>query len=79
VLLDCLHRARDAERGVVPVQVADRERLIDLELGRRGELAVTHRAPQPPSSASPSGVQTRNASADFMITKEKRAYGRVVH
>ena len=26
--------------------------------------------PQPPSSVSPSGVQTRNASADFMLGGE---------
>ena len=44
VALDGLDDARGAQCGLVPVQVADRERLVDLERLRRGLLAVAHPA-----------------------------------
>jgi len=44
ILLDRLDGAGHAERGAVAVEVPDRERLVDLELVRRGHLPVAHLA-----------------------------------
>jgi hypothetical protein len=44
VLLDRLDGAGHAERGVVTVEVPDRERLVDLELVRPRQLPVAHLA-----------------------------------